>query len=104
MSFDITLQPLGLNIATPPEGEDRTELEVIVVVGMMLPFDSGQGTPLMVPLGQVRFPMGREIAEKFAESLTTESEKLTKPSNIEVASDLSAASRAAEMERKIRGN
>jgi len=99
---DVTLQPLGVNIATPPDG--GTELEVIVLAGLFLPFDTGTGQPLPVPFAQIRFPMGRDFALKYAESLKTEAEKLPKQSDIAVASSLQGIDQIADAERRIRGN
>lgn len=101
--FDVTVQPLGVSIATPPDGAGA-ELEVIVAAGIFLPFDTGTGQPLPVPVAQIRFPMGRDFALKYAESLKTEAEKLPKQSDIAVASSLQGIDRIADAERKIRGN
>ena len=66
---DSTMNTVGTNVipAATEDGSDPTDLQVIMVVGAVLPIASGPGQPpLVVPMEVCRFPMGKESAIEFA--------------------------------------
>lgn len=107
MSFDATVQPIGIDLSVPSEEqikEGANALQVNVTLGQVLPFSPGPGQPpLVIPSGVIRFPVGREQALNLAEKLQEEGEKLPKQSSIITANSLEGIDQAADFQKNLRG-
>lgn len=109
MSFDLTLHPMAINIVSPdPENLEPGQppvVELVITVGMMLPFQTGPGQPPPVaPLGNVHFPLQPSTAKQVGEKLSEEGARFPDRPNIDIASSLEGIDRAAKFERDIRGD
>jgi hypothetical protein len=101
---DISIQPLGMNIIAPENGEGDF-LQLVVVKGIPLPFaDPNTGEPVMAPTGQYRIPLDRDFAIQLANKLIEEAEKLPEKhkTDLQVATNLNGVDKLAEFERRIR--
>lgn len=112
-AFDMSLSVFGTSIAVPDEESQKTAkqsgqpvaLDVILAVALPLPFQQGPGQPpVMAHLGNVKFSMDKESAEKFFQSGLEAAEQLPATSNLAVVSDLGAAERMGDDLSAMRGN
>jgi hypothetical protein len=106
-AFDITLSPVGLNLAVPNEAEieaGNTVVQIVVPVGMMLPFEGAPGQPMVAPVGVIRIPVPRELGIDFGKKIAEACEAMPPTSQIEIASGLNeeALKNAAVAERRMR--
>jgi hypothetical protein len=107
--FDTTLNVIGTNVipAANEEGSDPTDLQLILVVGAVLPIATGPGQPpLTVPMGVLRFPIGKDSAVEIAENMVTVAEELADPpkaSGLVLPSDPSEVENLAREFGKFRG-
>ena len=105
-AFDVTITPINFQLqAVPNEKGEATELQMVVMVGILLPFQQAPGQPPPVaPIGVVRVPLNKELAENLGDSLKAEAEKMVKPSTLEVATglDAEALKKAAAVDGKLR--
>lgn len=79
---DITNNTVGTNVipAATEDGSDPTDLQVIMVVGAVLPVATGPGQPpLVVPMEVLRFPMGKESAIELANAILETATDLADP-------------------------
>lgn len=90
--------------ATPVPSEDEAEaIKVDLVIGQVLPIDTGNGQPLVTPLGQISFILDRERADKIAEAASHLPEARKLPKDFTIASDLGQVEKAAQQMRKVTG-
>lgn len=103
MVFDMTLATIGYTV--DPD-EENGGLTVTMAVGMQLPISPGPGQPpLMVPLGQIRFPIAKSDGMKMGQAIIDAAESLPDESS---RPDILIADRMPDIdvgaiERKLRG-
>jgi hypothetical protein len=103
MAFDVTVQPIGFSLVTPEEGSDPQGIQLVVTVGMALPFERGPGQgPVLAPVANVRIPLTREAGLSMADAVREACEKLPKESDLTVATSLAGVDRLADLDKKLR--
>lgn len=104
-AFNADLNVMGMSIAIPEDEAQPVGLKVHLTVGQLFPMDSGDGTPLQVPIGNLSFSLNKEAAKKMGEKLVEEADKMAEESKITVASasDLAKVQEAAEAVNKMKG-
>lgn len=105
-AFNAELNVMGMSIAIPEDPAASPGLKVNLTVGQLLPLDSGDGTPLQVPIGSLAFSLNKEAASKMGEKLIEEAEKMPEESKLTVASpaDLANVQQAADVAAKMKAN
>lgn len=105
-AFDANITVGGLDLAVPGEEALKNgvhpHVEVILTVVQPLPIAQGPGQPLIVPLGNLKFPIGRDQAVEFFKKGLEAAEGLPPESKLEIASDLTAAEQAAQQMQAMR--
>lgn len=108
MSFDVTLQPLSVNIGAPDpdslEPGQEAEITFAITVGLMLPFQQAPGQPVVVPLGMVRIPLSPGASRDIGKSMVEAGEKFPDRPNLAVAQSLEGVDQAQAFEQKLRGD
>jgi hypothetical protein len=94
---------MGVNIATPEEGSGTDELQLVVILGMALPFAGPDRQPIVAPLGQVRIPMDKNLSEQLGKGLQDAAEKLPKKSDLITASSLQGVEQTAKFNEGLKG-
>lgn len=106
MSFDTTIQPLGLDLGSnDPDSLEPGEEGLItlsITSGLMIPIQVQPGQPLVVPDGVYRLPLTPDLARELGEKLIEESAKFPDKPKIDVATSLEGLDQAHAFERKIR--
>lgn len=97
-AFNAEINVMGMSIAIPEDPNNNPGLKVHLTVGQLFPVDSGDGSPLQVPLGQLVFSLNKEAATQMGQKLLEEAEKMPKESDIKIASpaDLAKAQETAD--------
>lgn len=107
MAFDVTLQPMAVDLITPdPEkvsADEPPQITLAVTVGLVLPFQQAPGQPLVVPLGVVRIPFSPGIAKQVGEKLAEDGAKFPEKPNIDIANTLQGVDQVVAADRKLRG-
>lgn len=107
MSFDVTLQPMAVDIITPdPENVPAGESPMItqaITIGLVLPFQQAPGQPLVVPLGVVRVPFTPGIAKQVGEKMAEDGAKFPEKPNIDIANSLQGVDQVVAADRQMRG-
>lgn len=103
-AFNADINVMGMSIAVPEDHDQAPGLKIHLTVGQLLPLDSGDGSPLQVPLGQISFSLGKDAATQMGQKLLEEAEKMPKESNLTVASpaDMAKVQQAAEAAAKMK--
>ena len=101
MSFETTLQVIGMEVQATP---DESRVDLVIMPGIMIPVGPEQVIP--VPAGLYRVPMGKAAALKHGQELLDAAEAMPDPkpdSGLVVANNLTAVEKAAQQARKLRG-
>lgn len=86
-------------------GEAENALDIILTVVHVLPISAGPGQPpMMAPLGDVTFSIGREQAVEFFKTGLSAAEDLPPESDLVIANDLGAAEKLGQDLDNFRGN
>lgn len=108
MAFDVTLQPLTVNILAPdPEQlapDETAQILFAVTVGLQLPFEQAPGQPIVVPLGMVRIPFAPGVSVEIGKSMVENGERFPDKPSIDIARSLDGLDQAQRFERKLRGD
>lgn len=110
-AFETTLNVVGTNLGVPSEealasGEASPVIEIELIVGQVLPFAAGPGQPpLQVPLGSVRYALGKKPATEFFKSGLKAAEELPeeRQSQLEIATSLDGLDEVNDRLRKLKG-
>lgn len=99
-AFEARVNVAATSIAIPTEEQQEqgaNNVDIHLVVTVPLPFAQGPGQPpLQTQLGTIVYGLDRDTAIKFFKQGLEAAEKLPKTSDLEVATDLSAAEAAAQ--------
>lgn len=98
-AFNATVNVMNVEVVKP-EGENH--LLVNLMLGMALPFSEDGANPVIAPVGKLTFPITKDAASQFGGKLTELAEELTS-NNIEIATDLAAAEKAAQALEGFKG-
>jgi hypothetical protein len=104
-AFDMTVRPVDVQIALRDSngGEEPNELQIGVVLGMILPFSAGPNEgPIVAPLGIIRLPMDRDMAEQVGKAILEGAEQLPKKSNLTVANSLQGVDDLNQFQQGLR--
>lgn len=92
--FDVTFQPLGLDVQAPDKEQVEAGvppvLSFLLVAGLGVPVgDPAQGQGMQVPSAQLRFGLPKDVALQFAEAIVEAADKLpdTKQSDLIIPGD-----------------
>lgn len=100
--LNLMLSPMGINVAAPEE-EGSQELQVVITLGMALPFEQAPGAgPVMVPFTQVILPLDKTNALQLAKTLTDAAEKLQKKSDLTIANSLGGVDKMAQFQSGLK--
>jgi hypothetical protein len=99
-AFNASINVMNVEVVKP---EDENHLLVHLMLGMALPFSEDGATPVIAPVGKLSFPITKDAANQFGGKLTELAEELSS-SNIEIATDLAAAEKAAQALEGFKGN
>lgn len=107
-AFDATLTVGGLDVAVPNEDAIQNgikpHVQVVLEVVQPLPLAQGPGQPpVLAHFGTIKFHLGRDQAVEFFKLGLETAEKLPQESQLEIATDLSAAEQAAEALKRMQG-
>jgi hypothetical protein len=83
-AFSATLNVSNITVEKP--SEDADHLVVKLEVGQLFP--AGQNQAVVISIGSFNFPISGDKAVQFGEDLKREGEKMPKPSDLTIASNL----------------
>jgi hypothetical protein len=99
--FNATVNAIGIEVTKPED--DNSHLLVHIDLGMALPFSEDGTRPVIAPIGKITFPITKDAATQVGDKLSKLADQLTS-SNIEIATDLAAAEKAAQALEGFKGN
>lgn len=108
MTFDMNLAVMSTAVGLPdldklPPGQEAS-VELVLTVPITLPFASSpDGDPLSIPIGNVRFRMGRDDAVDFFRNALTAAERLPRKSDVLIANSMSDVDRAHDTLKRVTG-